>query len=67
MSKTSVYIKAILATLTAFFGTLGTALTDGQLTSAETLTIVSSALTAATLVYRVPNAGKDVLPDLPVI
>ncbi len=50
--------KAIAAGVTAFVGTLGTALADGQLDGAEIGGIVAATLVAAGLVFRIPNAEK---------
>lgn len=58
MSSWDTFAKAILAGATAGVGAAATALTDGAVTPAEWLTIVGAALTAAGIVYRVPNATK---------
>ena len=50
--------KAIAAGVTAFVGTLGTALADGQLDGVEIGGIVAATLVAAGLVFRVPNADE---------
>jgi hypothetical protein len=48
--------KAIAAGVTAFVGTLGTALADGQLDGAEIGGIVAATIVATGLVFKVPNA-----------
>jgi hypothetical protein len=53
--KASEVAKAIAAGVTAFVGTLGTALADGNLDGAEIGGIVAATLVAAGVVFRVPN------------
>ena len=47
--------KAIVGTLAAGLGALATALTDGQITPVEWVTVAASAVTAAGAVFGVPN------------
>lgn len=53
--KASEIAKAIAAGVTAFVGTLGTALVDGQLDGSEIGGIVAATIVAAGLVFRIPN------------
>lgn len=54
-----IYGKAIVAGLTAGLGSLGTALTDGNITSAEIITIVTALVVGSGLVGIAPNAGQS--------
>lgn len=49
------YAKAFVAAGIAFFGVLGTALTDGSVTGAEWAGVAVATLTALGVVWGVPN------------
>lgn len=49
------YAKAIVGALVAGLGVLGTALTDGQVTSVEWVGVASATLVALAAVWGVPN------------
>lgn len=66
MTSAAVYIKAILATLVAGLGALGTALSQGGVTAPEWVAVASSAAVAASLVYAVPNTAGAVTGALGV-
>jgi len=51
----TVYAKAVIATLVAFFGALGVALADNGVTGQEWTIIAVATLTAAAAVWGVPN------------
>lgn len=58
--KVSTYWKAIVAAVAAGAGSLGTALNDGTVTSAEGVTAALVALGALGVVWMVPNReSKD--------
>lgn len=50
------YAKAIIGTVTAAVGAIGTALTDGHITATEWVVVASVALTALGFIWGVPNA-----------
>lgn len=50
------YAKAIVAFLIALLGSLGTALTDGQITAVEWVSVLAAGLGALGLTWAVPNA-----------
>lgn len=56
MNGAGMYAKAILATMIAALGALGTALADERVTGAEWTGIIAAALVAGSVVWAVPNA-----------
>lgn len=59
-----VYGKAIVAGLVAGLGSLGTAMTDGAVTSAEVIALVTALVVGSGLVSIAPNAeSSDVIYD----
>jgi len=55
MSKFAPYAKAVLAAAIAGLGALGTALTDGSVSTAEWVAVASAVVVALGVVWGVPN------------
>ena len=60
LNQPRTYIKAIYATVLAFLGTLGTAITDETVTGGEWITIATATILAAGGVYGLANRPTDV-------
>jgi hypothetical protein len=59
MSNPAVYVKAILAAVSAAVASLVTALDDGNITTQEGLIAVGAFLGALGVVYVIPNRPID--------
>ena len=59
MEKIAPYAKAIIGALVAALASLQQALDDGQLTASEWTAIAIAFLTAAVLVFAVPNKDPE--------
>lgn len=56
MNAPLLYAKAIIAAIIAGLGALGTALADSHLDPAEVVGVLTAAVVAGSVVWRVPNA-----------
>lgn len=63
MENVGRYLKAVAAAATAASATLTTAMVDGNVQTAEWVTIALSALGALGVVYVVPNTKPVVVED----